>query len=401
MIRLPAKCHGLMQQQAGWFALLAAVGLTVIGITAIATVDRGEGHAADQARWLAVALGVMLLCILPHPRHFTHAAVPLAVLLTLVLVMQITPGMPRSIVPVINGTRRWINLRVMNVQTSELAKIVYLLALAAYLRHRTHYRTFRGLLVPFVIMFVPITLILMQPDLGTAMLFMPALLAMLLVAGARLRHLAAIVGLGLAVVALNIVAIFTLPDNMQLLREYQRNRIIATISQARGDNRYQQDVGFQQHKSIMLVGAGGLAGLGEQQAATLIGFNRLPEDHNDMIFTVIVNRWGLVGAVAVTGLYGLLIAAMMRVAARNKDGFARVVIVGFAAILLAQTFVNIGMAVGLLPIIGTTLPFISYGGSSLLASYAMIGLTLNFAAQRPAIIQRPAFEFEHADALFQ
>lgn len=401
MIRMPAKCHGLLQQQAGWFALLAAVGLTVIGITAIATVDRGEGHAADQARWLAVSLSVMVACLLPHPRHVAHAAVPLAVLVTLVLIFQITPGVPRSIVPVINGTRRWVNLYVMNVQTSEAAKIVYLLALAAYLRHRTHYRTLRGLLAPFVIMFIPMGLILVQPDLGTAMLFMPALLAMLLTAGARLRHLAAIIGLGLVVVALNIVAVFTLPDSMQLLREYQRNRIIATISQARGETRYQQDVGFQQHKSIMLVAAGGLTGLGEQPAATLIRFNRLPEDHNDMIFAVIVNRWGLVGAAAVVGLYGVLIAALMRVAARTKDGFARVVIVGFAAILLAQAFVNIGMAVGLLPIIGTTLPFISYGGSSLLASYAMIGLTLNFAAQKPAIIQRPAFEFEHADALFQ
>jgi rod shape determining protein RodA len=401
VIRMPDKCRGLFQQQAGWFALLAALGLTVIGITAIATVDRGTGHAADQARWMAIAIGVMVVCILPHPRLLAHAAVPLAVLVTVVLIFQITPGIPRSIVPVINGTRRWINLQFMNVQTSELAKIAYILALAAYLRHRTRYRTFLGLLTPFVIMFIPVTLILLQPDLGTAMLFMPALLAMLLVAGARLRHMAAIVGLGALVVVLNLVAIFTLPDNMQLLREYQRNRIIATVSQARGDTRYQQDVGFQQHKSIMLVGAGGLTGLGEQPAATLIRFNRLPEDHNDMIFTVIVNRWGLVGAAAVISLYAVLIAAMMRVAARNKDGFARVTVVGFAAILLAQAFVNIGMAVGLLPIIGTTLPFISYGGSSLLASYAMIGLTLNFAAQKPAIIQRPAFEFEHADALFQ
>lgn len=401
MIGLVGKWRHLMRQQAGWFALLAAVGLTVIGVMAIATVDRGSGHAADQARWMAISLGVMVLCVLPHPRHIARAAWPLTVGVTVVLVLLVTPGMPRSLVPVINGTRAWINLRIMNAQPSELAKIAYVLALAGYLQHRTHYRTLRGLLVPFAIMFIPIALILMQPDMGTAMLFGPALLAMLLAAGARLRHLGAIVGLALLAVVLNVVAIYTLPDSMQILREHQRARIIATISQARGDDRYLQDVGFQQYKSVMLIGAGGMGGLGEQQAATLIEFNRLPEDHNDMIFAVIVSRWGLLGAGLVMGLYAVLLASLMRVAARNKDGFTRVAVVGFVAILFAQMVVNIGMATGLLPVIGITLPFISYGGSSLLACYAMIGLSINFAAHRPTILQRPAFEFEHADALFQ
>ncbi len=401
MIELVARWRQLMRQQAGWLALLAAVGLTVIGVMAIATVDRGSGHAADQARWLAISLAVMLLCMLPHPRHIVRAALPLTVLVTAVLILLVTPGVPRSLVPVINGTRAWINLRVMNAQPSELAKIAYVLALAAYLRHRTHYRTLRGLLAPFVIMFIPIALVLMQPDMGTAMLFGPALLAMLLAAGARLRHLGAIAGMAVLAVALNVVAIYTLPDSMQVLREHQRARIIATISQARGDDRYVQDVGFQQHKSVMLIGAGGVAGLGEQRAATLIQFNRLPEDHNDMIFAVIVSRWGLAGATAVLGLYAVLLGSLLRVAARNKDGFSRVAVVGFAAILFSQMAVNIGMATGLLPIIGITLPFISYGGSSLLACYAMVGLTMNFASLRPAMLHRPAFEFEHADAMFQ
>ncbi|MCC7204006.1 MAG: FtsW/RodA/SpoVE family cell cycle protein [Phycisphaeraceae bacterium] len=396
---LTAKLTDLLRPHAGWFVLLAAVGLTVVGITAISTVDLQ--HARAQAQWLAIALTLMLICLLPHPKFIGQIAGPLAVVITLVLAIMILPGVPRSIVPVRNGARAWIDLRFMMLQPSELAKIIYVLTLAWYLRHRQSYRTFRGLLVPFLILFVPMTLVLLQPDMGTAILFIPALLAMLLAAGARLRHLGSIIGLGVLTIGLNVAAIYTLPDSMQLLQSHQVARIRATISRAKGETRYLKDVGFQQDKAVTLIGAGGPDGLGEEKARTLIAYNRLPEDHNDMIFAVVVSRWGFLGGAGVLALYGILIMAMLRVAARTKEPITRLSVVGFASLLLSQVTINIGMSLGILPIIGITLPFVSYGGSSLLASFAMIGLVMNFASQRPSIIQRPSFEFDHADALFQ
>ncbi|MCC7408747.1 MAG: FtsW/RodA/SpoVE family cell cycle protein [Phycisphaeraceae bacterium] len=396
---LTAKLTDLLRPHAGWFVLLAAVGLTIVGITAISTVNLP--YARAQAQWLAIALTLMLICLFPHPKHIGQIATPLAVLITLVLAIMILPGVPRSIVPVRNGARAWIDLRFMMLQPSELAKIIYVLALAWYLRHRQSYRTFRGLLVPFVILFVPMTLVLLQPDMGTAILFVPALLAMLLAAGAKLRHLGSIIGLGVLTIGLNVAAIYTLPDSMQLLQAHQVARIRATISRAKGETRYLKDVGFQQDKAVTLIGAGGPQGLGEEKARTLIAFNRLPEDHNDMIFAVVVSRWGFLGGAGVLALYGVLIAGMLRVAARTKEPVTRLSVVGFAALLLSQVTINIGMSLGVLPIIGITLPFVSYGGSSLLACFAMIGLVMNFASHRPSIIQRPSFEFDHADALFQ
>ncbi|MCC7406461.1 MAG: FtsW/RodA/SpoVE family cell cycle protein [Phycisphaeraceae bacterium] len=396
---LTAKIADLLRPHAGWFVLLAAVGLTVVGITAISTVD--IGHARAQAQWLAIAMTLMLVCLLPHPKHIGQIATPLAIVITLVLAVMILPGVPRSIVPVRNGARAWIDLRFMMLQPSELAKIIYVLALAWYLRHRQSYRTFRGLLVPFLILFVPMTLVLIQPDMGTAILFVPALLAMLLAAGARLRHLGSIIGLGVLAIGLNVAAIYTLPDSMQLLQPHQVARIKATISRAKGETRYLKDVGFQQDKAVTLIGAGGPDGLGEEKARTLIAYNRLPEDHNDMIFAVVVSRWGFLGGLGVLALYGVLILAMLRVAARAKEPVTRLAVVGFASLLLSQMTINIGMSLGVLPIIGITLPFVSYGGSSLLACFAMIGLVMNFASQRQPIIQRPSFEFDHADALFQ
>ena len=399
MSRSTAKLRSLLRPHAGWYVLLAAAGLTVMGIAAIATVD--VPHAQDQARWWAISLLILAICMLPKPRQIGLVSIPLAIAITVLLLVIVLPVMPRSIVPVRNGTRAWINLRIMMFQPSEAAKIIFVLALAWYLRHRDSYRTLRGLLAPFAIMFLPMALVMLEPDLGTAVLFLPVLCAMLVAAGAKLRHLGAIVALTVLAVVLNIVAIYTLPDSMQLLRAHQRARIKATISQAKGETRYLDDVGFQQDKSLTLAGAGGLRGVGGERAATLIHFNRLPEDHNDMIYTVIANRWGWVGGATVLGLFGLMIGSMLVVAARTKSPFSRLAVVGFAALLFTQMTINVGMAIGLLPIIGITLPLVSYGGSSLAATYALVGLVMNFAVEKPPIISRPSFEYEHVERIFQ
>jgi cell division protein FtsW (lipid II flippase) len=183
---------------------------------------------------------------------------------------------------------------VTDFQPSELAKIAYVLALASYLRYRSNYRRLTGLLLPLGLTFVPMGLILIEPDLGTAMLFLPTLFAMLIAAGAKLKNLALVIVLGLALA----------PAMYPLLKPHQKDRITAMVAQVVGDTRYEQDIGFQGARAMTLAGAGGWTGVGEQHTSALVAYNRLPEDHNDMIFAVIAwppsaripsgasSRWG-------------------------------------------------------------------------------------------------------------
>jgi cell division protein FtsW (lipid II flippase) len=376
----------------GWLVLFAAIGLTVVGIVAIETSH--PLFAAKQMQWLVIAVVVALVFLLPNPRKMAILGYPLTAFTLGLLAFVIIPGVPRSIVPVRNGTTAWINLHFMMFQPSELAKITFVIALAAYLRHRKNYRTLKGLLTPFAIMIVPVLLILKQPDMGTALLFGPTLFAMLIAAGAKLRHMGAIGGLAVTGCTIVVLSVFLLPDSMQILQSHQRKRIISMVSLAQGDNRYVRDIGYQQHKAIILAGAGGVSGYGQTKAAINLKFNNLPEDHNDMIFAVITHRWGWLGGAGTLILFLLMIFGILLSSARSKDPFARLVCVGFASILFVQMMINVGMCVGLLPIIGITFPFVSYGGSSLLVTFVMIGLVVNFASRRHARLTRPCFEFE-------
>jgi cell division protein FtsW (lipid II flippase) len=129
----------------------------------------------------------------------------------------------------------------------------------------------------------------------------------------------------------------------------------------------------------------------------IVAANRLPHDHNDMIFAVLVNRWGFGGGVAVLGLFVALAISMFVIASQTKEPFARLATVGFAAIIFVQASTNMAISMGLLPVTGITLPFISYGGSSLLTTFVIIGLVINFGAQRPLLLAWPSFEHDESD----
>lgn len=384
----------LVRSQPGWLALGAAVALAMIGIAAIGTAE--PRYAPAQLRWLPIALCAAGVCMLPQPRWVGLVSYPLLGGVVAVLGAMLLPIMPRWLVPVRNGATCWINLQYMMFQPSEAAKIAFVLALAWYLRYGDGYRTVRGLLGPLGMMAVPMGLILVEPDLGTAILFVPTLGVMLVAAGARLRHLGAMVGLALLAVVLNVAAVYVLPDSMQVLKPHQRQRIVALISQIQGDDRYAKDIGYQQDKAMTLVGSGGVSGYGQQRSPTIVRFNKLPEDHNDMIFAVIVNRWGLLGGLGTIGLYLVFVISLLMVAGRSRDAFSRLATVGFAGCIGSQAGINIAIALGLLPVTGITLPFVSYGGSSLVATFAMVGLVLNFGSRRPSALNWPSFEFDDA-----
>ncbi len=326
--------------------------------------------------------------------HWLYAGI--LVLLALLLVSRYIVPLP--FIPEINGAHRWIRVdigarQLPAVQPSELCKVAYVLALAWYLRYRSNYRNFRALVGPFVLTLIPMVLILLEPDLGTMLLMMPILFMMLFVAGARVKHLVLIV----------LLAVAVSPALWFKMRPYQRTRISSVLLQSEWvrekaeqdltvgrvlvggrftTGRWRNDWGYHLIRSKIAVASGGLTGSGFGRGP-FIKYNFLPERHNDFIFSVIAHQGGFLGCVAFLGLYIIVVAAGLEIAANNTDPFARLLAVGITAMFMVQVIVNVGMTLGLMPVTGLTLPFVSYGGSSLLVNMIAVGLLNNVGRCRP------------------
>ena len=377
--------RGLSWLNAGWLVLLAALLLSVFGIATIDTTQ--PALAGRQAVHLVIGVILAIVVAIPDYRKMRRFTWPLAILSCLLLFFVLIPFVPDFIVRPRNGARRWISLGVTDFQPSELAKIAWIALMAEWLVRRRNYRTFTGFLLAFVVTLIPFGLILVEPDLGTALLFIPTLLVMLVVAGARLRHVFLVLLCGLA---LGPLAYFT-PG---VLKPHQIARVDAIVAQYRGDSSLDRDEGFQAARARLVIGSGGVTGVGREHAAALVRYNRLPEERNDMIFAVLVCRWGLIGGLGLWALYLVFSLAGMMTAGATRDAFGRLLVVGVVSMVFFQMLVNTGMTIGLLPITGMTLPFVSYGGSSLVMTWVMAGLVFNVALRRPRRMQREAFAFE-------
>ena len=376
-----------LMRNVGWLCVLAAALLSLLGVVAIGTVPPGPGEpdlALHHFAHLVVGLLAAAAVAMPHYRFAQQLSYPLLAVVVGLLVFVLIPWVPEAIVRPRNGARRWINVVITDFQPSELAKIAWVLALASYLRYRENYRRLTGLLLPLGLTFIPMALILIEPDLGTAMLFLPTLFAMLIAAGAKLRHLVLVMVIGLSLA----------PAMYPLLKPHQKDRIKAMAAQIVGDDRYHNDIGFQAARAMTLTGAGRWTGVGAEHAAALITYNALPEDHNDMIFAVVTCRWGMLGAMMVWGIFLMLCGGGLVIAAQCKDPFGRLVPVGLVTVLFSQMAINTGMTIGLMPITGMTLPFVSAGGSSLVSAWIMVGLLVSIAMRRQHYLAPEAFEFD-------
>jgi cell division protein FtsW (lipid II flippase) len=320
-----------------------------------------------------------------------------ALMLVLLIVLLLDKVVEITFVPVINNARRWLRIGTgsasLQVQPSEFCKLAYIMALAWYLRYRTNYRNFTALIVPFALTLLPMVLILAEPNLGTTLLMMPILFTMLFVAGAKAKHLLLII----------LLAVLVSPFMWHKLKPYQRTRISSVLLQSDwarqkverhpavgkiltgssfGAGRLIDDWGYHLIRSKFAIASGGFAGYGFRQGP-FIKYNFLPERHNDFIFAVIAHQWGFFGCLGLLGLYALIVACGLEIAAHNTDPFGRLLAVGIVTMLTAEVIINIGMTLGLMPITGLTLPLISYGGSSLVVSMAAIGLLNNVGRCRP------------------
>lgn len=397
---VPRALHALLGgdvtlRHAGWLCALAALTLSALGIyiidlgvtpgiTGIEVARDEQILPYKQIFFLSVGAIAAAIVALPHSRYVRLIAWPAMFVVLGLLVFLLIPGVPRWLVAPRNGARAWINVGPLDFQPGEVAKIAVVLVLADYFRYRNNHRTFLGLVPPALITLVPVALITLEPDLGTALLFVPCLFAMLIAAGARLKHLVAII----------LIGILAGPLAYPLLKPHQQQRIVGLINMIQGSPEGADDINYQSLTAVRLAGAGGLTGLPEAKSRAIVHFNRLPERHNDMIFAVIVNRFGFLGGIGVMALYLLWMTGAMITAARCKDPFGRLIVVGFTTIIAAQMFINIGMNLGLLPIIGLTLPFVSYGGSSMLTVWLMTGLVFGIAMRPPSRLARPSFEFD-------
>jgi cell division protein FtsW (lipid II flippase) len=373
-----------------WLCVLAGVALSLVGVysiglaTAIDAAEGGSRLVTKQLAFLAVGVVAALVVAVPHYRIVRMLAWPAMWVVLGLLVFLLLPFVPSSIVTPRNGARAWIDVGPIDFQPGEVAKIAFVLVLADYFRYRKNHRTLLGLVPPALITLVPVALITLEPDLGTALLFVPCLFAMLVGAGARLKHLGVIVLMG----------ILAGPMAYPMLKPHQKERIVGLINMVQGNPEGADDINYQSLTAVRLAGAGEFSGMGEATSRAVVHFNHLPERHNDMIFAVIVNRFGFLGGLALLGLYAVYFLGALLTAAVSKDPFGRLVVVGFAVLLAAQMFINIGMNLALLPIIGLTLPFISYGGSSMLTVWVMTGLIFSVGMRPPARLSRPTFEFD-------
>ncbi len=384
--------------QPGWIALIASITLALMGIASIALTTDGS-IALRQSVFLTIGLIAAAVAMVPHYRTYSHYAWPMAIVAVALLVFVMLPFVPEAIVRPRKGARRWINVGVTEFQPSELAKVAMVFVLAQFLRFRASHRSLLGLIKPALIAGVPMMLVLIEPDLGTSLLFMPTLVIMLIAAGAKLWHILGTCALGGGFAAFIVLAslAFAQQDQYPLLRPHQVSRILAVMDLYTGDERFLDDRAYQGRQAMKIAGAGGATGHPAERTRALVRFNPLPEKHNDMIFPVIVNRWGIAGGLGVLSLYTLWVASTLAVGWVCKDPFGRLVCVGFAGMVATQAAVNMGMTLGLLPITGMTLPFISYGGSSLLMGFVMVGVVCGIGLRRPAYFWRESFDFSSSN----
>ncbi len=268
---------------------------------------------------------------------------------------------------VTRGSRRWIELPFFNLQPSQLGLVLITIALGAFLVDRMELLgTRRVTLAALVYVAVPAALVFFQPDFGTSMVYVALVLAMLYFYGTPWTHF---VALGVSGAAGFAALVWLLPlVGVELIKPYQMDRLLVFLDPGRDPG----GTGYNILQSMIAVGSGALTGRGEQATQTTLDF--LPEHHTDFIFSVIGERFGFVGAAVLLALYGVLLWRGLRIATLARDMYGSIMAGGVTVMLLFQVFVNIGMTIGIMPVTGIPLPFVSYGGAAMVSFLLLIGL---------------------------
>jgi rod shape determining protein RodA len=352
--------------------LIACAGAaSALGALMILSSTRGTDPDAYDLSYLRkqvlfIGMGVVVMVAVTlvdyrRLRDFAWAAYGVTLVLLALVVSSL--GTERR------GTQAWFQIGVFQLQPAELAKLVVILAVAALLARAEVPLLARWLGLALLLFAVPTALIMLQPDLGSALVFVAIAMGMVLVAGARPRHIVILTAVGVV----GVVGVL----RSDVLEDYQRERLTVFLDQE--DNLQTETYNLDQSKAS--IASGGLFGKGLFEGTqTRLGF--VPEQHTDFIFTALGEELGFVGCATLIGLFAIMCLRIWRTAQIARDRLGMLICVGVLSMMVFQIFQNVGMTMGIMPITGITLPFMSYGGSSVVAAWLGVGLVLNVHMRR-------------------
>ena len=349
--------------------------VSVLGALMILSSTRGTDPDAYDTSFLrrqvlfiaAGVVGMVLITLVDYRRLRDFAWLPyVAALVSLMLVVAVGEE--------VRGTQAWFQIGAFQLQPAEFAKVAVILAVASLLAGREVPLRARWVAAALVLISAPVALIMLQPDLGTALVFVAIALGMLLMAGARARHIVVLVAVGVV----GVVGVL----NSDLLEDYQRDRLANFLQPNDPDDIADlQSSEYNSDQSLAAIASGSINGKGLFDGTqTRLGF--VPEQHTDFIFTALGEELGFVGCATALALFAIICVRIWRTAQIAQDRLGMLICIGVLSMLVFQIFQNIGMTMGIMPITGITLPFMSYGGSSAIASWLAIGLVLNVHMRR-------------------
>ena len=349
----------------GLVVLIGSIGLATLYSAVTAETPAPQAMIFyKQVIWFTIGFGAMVVAFLFNYKLLDRWSPAIYIICILLLIAVIFMG------KYIGGSKRWLILGPISVQPSELAKLAVIAVLARYYSKDAYTRgfTIAELTRPFVLILIPCGLIVIQPDLGTAMLVLLIAGSMTLFVKIERRSLIAMIACGAIIIPIMWFLVF---------KDYQKQRIL-TFLDPNGDP---LGAGYHIIQSKIAIGSGILTGKGYLKG-TQNALSFLPEEHTDFIFSVLAEEWGFIGSMVLVLLFLILIFWGLNVAIACREPFGTILAVGVTAMIFWQVITNIGMAMGLMPVVGVPLPFVSYGGSSVITVAIGVGLLLNVSMRR-------------------
>ena len=354
-----------------WSIIWALLAIICIGLLSIysALYTQIQAHPTNnlfikQIVWFSIGFAVMGCSLFIDYQRLKRLSPWLYYLVLTLLLIVLAFGKEA------HGSKRWLEMGGFQFQPSEFMKVIIVIQLAGYLSSQEVY-SFPGikkLVVPMAMVIFPVLLVLAQPDLGTAISLLAIATTMIFFVGVRWKYI--------AILVLTVIPLIV-PVWEHVLKPYQKRRVLILLS----PDLDPLGAGYHIRQSKIAIGSGMLWGKGFLNG-TQNKLHFLPEKHTDFIFSVWAEEWGFVGCAALIFLFCVLILLTLRVASRSRDKFGSLIVIGMSALILWQALINIGMVIGILPVVGVTLPFVSYGGSSLVTFCLAIGLIENVSMRR-------------------
>jgi rod shape determining protein RodA len=349
--------------RADWILFGTMLALSGFGLLMIYSATRAAGSSGLERQMIFMAAGLFLYLIISNVDYREHSnLIPVVSVVTLLALLAVFLFEP------VNGAQRWIPLSFFKLQPAEFAKVVVILVLAALLspsnRDEIGRRniTWTDMFQALAVVAIPGYLVFLEPDLGTAMVFGFILFAMLFAAGATWRQLATL--------ATTATALIISAFQFGWLQEYQVNRVRSLFDPTMDP----QGVGYNLRLSTNAIGSGQIFGKGLFQPGTLTDFQYVPEQETDFIFTAVGEQLGFVGGILVVAAFAVITWRLLVIAANARDRFGALIAIGLAAMIVFHVFVNVGMTIGIMPVTGLPLPFLSSGGSFYLAMTLALGI---------------------------